>query len=72
MPENYVAERQSGSGRCRGIDTSSDKEIVWGEPAALSLIFTTTAVCAPNAVGAKCPWMVQLAPTGRSSIRSCC
>lgn len=38
--------------------------MVCGEPAALS-VMVTAAVCAPVAVGAKCPWMVQLAPTVR-------
>jgi len=33
-----------------------------GEPVALSVI-VTAAVTAPAAVGAKCPWMVQFAPT---------
>ena len=35
-----------------------------GETAALSAI-VTDAVSAPAAVGAKWPWMVQLAPTAR-------
>ena len=35
-----------------------------GEPAPLSVI-VTAAFSAPAAVGAKCPWMVQLAPTVR-------
>jgi len=35
-----------------------------GEPVALS-VMVTAAVCAPVAVGAKCPWMLQLAPTAR-------
>jgi len=35
-----------------------------GEPAALSLI-VIAAVNTPITVGAKCPWMVQLAPSAR-------
>jgi hypothetical protein len=35
-----------------------------GDPVALSVI-VTAAVTAPVAVGAKCPWIVQFAPTAR-------
>jgi hypothetical protein len=35
-----------------------------GEPIALS-VMVTAAFSAPVAVGAKCPWMVQLSPTAR-------
>ena len=35
-----------------------------GEPDALSVI-VIAAVCAPLAAGAKCPWIVQLAPTAK-------
>jgi len=40
------------------------KAMLCGEPAALSVI-VTAAVSAPVAVGAKCPWIEQLAPTAR-------
>ena len=39
-------------------------EMVCGEPAALS-VMVTAAVIAPPAVGSKCPWIVQFAPTAR-------
>jgi len=38
--------------------------IVCGEPTALS-VMVTAAVFAPVDVGAKCPWIVQLAATAR-------
>lgn len=38
--------------------------IACGEPTALSVI-VTAAVAAPAAAGAKCPWIVQLAPTAK-------
>ena len=38
--------------------------MVSGDPAAVSVI-VIAAFSAPIAVGAKCPWIVQLAPTGR-------
>jgi len=38
--------------------------MVCGEPAVLSVIMTV-AFNGPAAVGAKCPWMTQLAPTAR-------
>ena len=41
-----------------------DKAIVCGEPTALP-VMVTAAVSAPVAVGAKWPWMEQLAPTAR-------
>ena len=40
------------------------KAMVCGDPVALSVI-VTAAVIAPAAVGWKCPWMVQFAPTAR-------
>ena len=36
--------------------------MLWGDPVALSVI-VTAAVSEPATVGAKCPWMVQVAPT---------
>lgn len=40
------------------------KAMLCGDPAALS-VTVMVAVAAPNTVGAKCPWMVQFAPTAR-------
>ena len=40
------------------------KAIICGELSVLS-VMVTAAFIAPTAVGAKCPWIVQFAPTAR-------
>ena len=57
--DRLVAERVTG-----GTTPAPVRAMVWGEPAALS-VMVTAAVRAPPFVGAKWPWMVQLAPAAR-------
>ena len=54
-----LAERVTGGSRPVPVSA-----IVCGELSALSVI-VMSAVNAPAAIGAKCPWMVQLAPVAK-------
>ena len=57
--ERLVADRVTGG--TRPVPLSA---MLCGDPATLSVI-VTAAVNAPTAVGAKCPWIVQVAPAAR-------
>jgi hypothetical protein len=59
--DKLVAENVTGAVGATPVPVNA---IVCGEPAALSVI-VIAAVFAPLAVGPKCPWMVQFAPTAR-------
>ena len=56
---SLVADRVTGSATPVPLNL-----MVCGDPVALS-VMVTAAVNAPPVVGAKCPWMVQFAPTAR-------
>jgi len=57
--ERLAADRVTGGTTPRPLNA-----ILCGEPAALSAM-ETAADIAPPAIGVKCPWMVQFAPTAR-------